>query len=267
MTTEPARLAQVTMYTDGACLGNPGRGGYGVILESAGRSRELSAGYRLTTNNRMEIMAVIAGLEALRKPSAVTVYSDSQYLVNAMSKGWAERWRTKGWMRTETHPAVNADLWARMLDLCKRHVVAFEWVRGHAGHPQNERCDQLSVQAAKGTHLLEDTGYTSPADAQAGAAVQPSLLAPADTPVQRDNRATSVRCDRLFMTVALRDGRELRVPLAWYPPLVQATAGQRHDYLLEDDGRVITFPTLGLRICMDDLLGLPVSATPPRDEK
>ncbi len=161
MTTEPAQRTRVTMYTDGACLGNPGRGGYGVILESGAHRRELSAGYRLTTNNRMEIMAVIAGLEALRRPSVVTVYSDSQYLVNAMSKGWAEGWRKRGWKRGGGEPAINADLWARLLDLCERHIVTFEWVRGHAGHPQNERCDQLSVRAAKGVTLLEDTGYTA----------------------------------------------------------------------------------------------------------
>ncbi len=162
MTLASERMPRISMYTDGACLGNPGRGGYGVILELGDYRRELSAGYRLTTNNRMEIMAVIAGLEALRRPSIVTVYSDSQYLVNAMSKGWAERWRARGWMRTETHPAVNADLWARLLELCERHVVKFEWVRGHAGHPQNERCDRLSVQAAQGANLLDDTGYTGP---------------------------------------------------------------------------------------------------------
>lgn len=160
MTVESVRVPRITMYTDGACIGNPGPGGYGVILESGAHQRELSAGYRLTTNNRMEILAVIAGLEALRKvPSAVTVYSDSQYLVNAMSKGWAERWRAKGWKRAESQPAINADLWARLLDLCEKHHVVFEWVRGHAGHPQNERCDRLSVQAAKGTSLLDDTGY------------------------------------------------------------------------------------------------------------
>ncbi|HEX6799792.1 MAG TPA: ribonuclease HI [Ktedonobacterales bacterium] len=163
MTSEPARTPRITIYTDGACTGNPGPGGYGVILESGERQREISAGYRLTTNNRMEILAVIAGLEALRKvPSAVTVFSDSQYVVNAMSKGWAERWRANGWKRADGQPALNADLWARLLDLCERHEVVFEWVRGHAGHPQNERCDRLSVQAAKGANLLEDTGYPAP---------------------------------------------------------------------------------------------------------
>ena len=161
MQPEQPQRTQVTIYTDGACLGNPGRGGYGVILESGAHQRELSAGYRLTTNNRMEIQAVIAGLEALRRPSAVTVYSDSQYVVNALSKGWAERWRAQGWKRADGKPALNADLWARLLDLTARHAVRFEWVRGHAGHPQNERCDWLSVHAAQGADLREDTGYTT----------------------------------------------------------------------------------------------------------
>jgi ribonuclease HI len=154
--------ANVTIYTDGACQGNPGRGGYGVILESGAHRRELSAGYRLTTNNRMEIMAVIAGLEALRRPSTVTLYTDSQYLVNALRQGWARRWRKNGWKRANGEPAINADLWARLLDLCERHDVKVEWVRGHAGHPENERCDRLSVSAASGANLLEDTGYTAP---------------------------------------------------------------------------------------------------------
>ena len=162
MTMESVRVPQVTMYTDGACIGNPGPGGYGVILESGAHQRELSAGYHMTTNIRMEILAVIAGLEALRKvPSAVTVYSDSQYLVNAMSKGWAERWRANGWKRADGKAALNADLWSRLLDLCEQHYVVFEWIRGHAGHPQNERCDRLSVQAAKGDNLLEDIGFVT----------------------------------------------------------------------------------------------------------
>jgi ribonuclease HI len=149
----------ITLYTDGACINNPGPGGYGVILVADGHRRELAAGYRLTTNNRMEIMAVIAGLRALRMPSTVTVYSDSQYVVHAMSKGWARGWRANGWRRADKQPALNVDLWQQLLALCEQHKVTFAWIRGHAGHPENERCDRLSVAAATGKDLLDDTGY------------------------------------------------------------------------------------------------------------
>lgn len=264
-------LPRVTMYTDGASLGNPGPGGYGVILESDGHQRELSAGYHLTTNNRMEIMAVIAGLEALRRaPSAVTVYSDSQYLVNSMSKGWVESWHKKGWKRADGQPALNADLWARLLDLCERHVVTFKWVHGHAGHPENERADRLAVRAAKGANPLEDRGYTSPQTIQPEIA-QAELLAAEEAPAMPanapDNRAVSVGCKWPHLWIELRDGRALRVPLEWFPPLVQASPGQRHDYQLADDGRTIHFPALDLRIRLDETLGLSAAAASPHQEQ
>ncbi|MBI4339295.1 MAG: ribonuclease HI [Chloroflexi bacterium] len=149
----------VTLYTDGACIGNPGPGGYGVVLLQGSDRRELSAGYRRTTNNRMEIMAAIAGLEALTQPCYVTVYSDSQYLVNAIEEGWAEKWRANGWMRTRNQRALNPDLWERLLKLCEFHSVGFQWVPGHAGIGENARCDRLAVAAAKGKGLLIDGGY------------------------------------------------------------------------------------------------------------
>jgi ribonuclease HI len=123
------------------------------------RRKELSGGYRKTTNNRMEILAAIAGLEALNEPCRVTIYSDSQYLVNAIQKGWARRWRAHGWKRNNKEKAINPDLWERLLELCDIHKVQFEWVRGHAGHRENERCDQLAGEAACGSHLAIDTGY------------------------------------------------------------------------------------------------------------
>ncbi|MBI4203326.1 MAG: ribonuclease HI [Chloroflexi bacterium] len=153
------QLPRVTIYTDGACLGNPGPGGYGVVLLSGPNRKELSAGYRLTTNNRMELMAAIAGLEALTQPCRVALISDSQYLVNAMDKGWAARWKANRWMRTKTEKAINPDLWQRLLALCARHDVTFAWVRGHNGTKENERCDQLAVAAAQGKGLPEDGGY------------------------------------------------------------------------------------------------------------
>ena len=157
--TENAKL--VTMYTDGACLGNPGPGGYGVILLYQGHKRELSGGYRKTTNNRMEIMAAIVGLEALKERCEVTLYSDSEYLVNAMSKGWIQRWRANGWKRNKREKVLNPDLWERLLRLCELHDVRFSWVKGHGGTPENVRCDQLAVQAAQQPDLPVDEGYVS----------------------------------------------------------------------------------------------------------
>ena len=150
---------RVTIHTDGACIGNPGPGGYGVVLQYGEYRKELSGGYRLTTNNRMEIMAAIVGLGALTRKSSVTLYTDSQYLSNAMSKGWAKRWRANGWKRNSKETALNPDLWGRLLDLCEQHIVEFVWVRGHAGNLENERCDELSTSAARMKGLSPDSGY------------------------------------------------------------------------------------------------------------
>jgi len=152
-------MKQVTLYTDGGCLNNPGPGGYGTVLLYGSQRRELSGGFRSTTNNRMEILAAIAGLEALNEPCRVTIYSDSQYLVNAIQKGWARRWQANDWKRNKRERAINPDLWERLLKLCEIHKTRFEWVRGHAGHEENERCDQLAGEAARGSHLAIDTGY------------------------------------------------------------------------------------------------------------
>ena len=149
----------IDIYTDGACIGNPGPGGYGVVLLFGGRRKELSGGYRKTTNNRMEILAAIVGLEALKEKCQVTLYSDSQYLVNAVEKGWARRWWANGWKRGKNAKALNPDLWERLLGLCECHNVKFRWVRGHTGNPENERCDQLATGAARQPSLPVDKGY------------------------------------------------------------------------------------------------------------
>ncbi|MEK7814301.1 MAG: ribonuclease HI [Chloroflexota bacterium] len=152
-------LNHVTIYTDGACLGNPGPGGFGAVLLYESSRREVSGGFRRTTNNRMEMMAAIAALEALKDPCQVILYSDSQYLVNAMSRGWAQRWRANGWKRNKRERAINPDRWARRLELCGYHTVEFLWVRGHAGTRENERCDRLAVAAAQQPGLPVDQGY------------------------------------------------------------------------------------------------------------
>jgi ribonuclease HI len=149
-------MKNVTLYSDGACSGNPGPGGYGVILDYNGIEKELSGGFRNTTNNRMELRGVITGLESLKERCSVTVVSDSKYVVDAIEKGWAAKWRANGWKRNKKEKALNPDLWQRLLDLCVKHAVKFEWVNGHAGHPQNERCDSLAVDAASMPGLPED---------------------------------------------------------------------------------------------------------------
>ena len=152
-------LKHITIYTDGACSGNPGPGGYGVLVVYGEQRRELSAGFRRTTNNRMEMMAAIAGLQALKPGCRVTVYTDSQYVAQGITQGWAVKWRANGWKRNPKEKAVNPDLWAELLDLCALHEVTFEWVKGHAGHPENERCDQLAVSASQAKDLPADEEY------------------------------------------------------------------------------------------------------------
>lgn len=158
--TEPMNEAPdpgtITIYADGACSPNPGKGGYGVLLIGKGTRRELSGGFQRTTNNRMELFSVIAGLSSLQQDDAsVTIYSDSQYVVNMYMGGYARKWRAEGWKRGK-QPALNSDLWAALLNLCDKRRVTFQWVRGHSEHPENTRCDELAVQARQGENLPAD---------------------------------------------------------------------------------------------------------------
>lgn len=152
-------LKQVVIYTDGACSGNPGPGGYGVVLLSGQHRKELSAGFRRTTNNRMELLGAIEGLRSLKESCSVRLHTDSRYVVDAIEKGWAAKWKANGWMRNKTDKAVNPDLWEQLLKLCQQHKVEFIWVRGHSGNVENERCDVLAVAAAQKPNLPEDEGY------------------------------------------------------------------------------------------------------------
>jgi ribonuclease HI len=153
-------LKHIEIYTDGACDPNPGGpGGYGVLLIFDGRQKEISGGFCSTTNNRMEIYAAIKGLEALKTACRVTLYSDSKYLVNAMTEGWAKRWKENNWWRNKQERAINIDLWEELLSLCEIHNVEFKWVKGHNGNPLNEKCDYLSVTALKQMDLPVDEGY------------------------------------------------------------------------------------------------------------
>lgn len=162
--TEGENEMFVKIYTDGAARGNPeGPGGYGTVLEYVDPKgtlhvKEISQGYVKTTNNRMELMAVIAGLEALNRPCTVEVFSDSQYVVNAFNQHWVDGWLKKGWKRGKNEPVKNVDLWKRLLAAKQPHNISFHWVKGHDGHPQNERCDELATSAADGDALIVDEG-------------------------------------------------------------------------------------------------------------
>lgn len=154
----------VTIYTDGAARGNPGPGGYGAVLhyvDGQGQlhTKELSQGYECTTNNRMELLAAIVALEALKAPCSVKLYSDSQYVVNAFNQHWIDGWLKRGWKNAQKQPVKNVDLWKRLLEAKNPHEVEFCWVKGHAGHPENERCDQLATAAADSSALLVDEGF------------------------------------------------------------------------------------------------------------
>lgn len=165
MTRAPERPILVELHTDGACIGNPGPGGWGAVVISGLARRELSGGFRATTNNRMEIYAAIAAVRALEGPSSGVLFSDSCYVVDAIEKRWAVGWRTRGWMRTKKERAVNADLWSALLDLLEPHAIRFQWVRGHAGNRENEACDRLANAAARRGGWPDDEGYERPARA------------------------------------------------------------------------------------------------------
>ena len=142
-------MKTVTLYTDGACSGNPGPGGWGAILSYNGHELELSGGEAQTTNNRMELTAVIEGLSALKYGCAVTLVSDSKYVIDAITKGWVYSWKARGWRKADKSPALNVDLWEKLLPQLARHEMTYNWVKGHAGHPQNERCDEMAVEQSR----------------------------------------------------------------------------------------------------------------------
>ena len=142
-------MKTVTLYTDGACSGNPGPGGWGAILEYAGTEKELSGGEASTTNNRMELTAVIAGLSALKEPCIVELYSDSKYVIDGLSKGWAASWQKNGWKKADKKPALNPDLWEKLLELATIHTLHYHWVKGHAENEKNNRCDKMAVAESK----------------------------------------------------------------------------------------------------------------------
>ena len=156
---ENKEIPEIKLYTDGGAEPNPGKGGYGVILSYKGRQKEFCEGYELTTNNRMELMAVIVGLEKIKTKAKVTVYSDSKYVVDGIEKGWAENWERNNWIKKKGNLVLNKDLWERLLDVIDEHEVTFNWVKGHAGHIENERCDALATKGINSENKIKDEGY------------------------------------------------------------------------------------------------------------
>ena len=152
-------LPQITVYTDGSSRGNPGPGGFGTLLISGNRRKEISGGFAKTTNNRMELLAAIAGLEVIKTRAAVTLYSDSKYVVDAVNKNWLKGWKKRGWIKSDKQPVKNIDLWKRIDAAAAKHEVTWKWVKGHAGNPNNERCDELATTAADGSNLPRDPGF------------------------------------------------------------------------------------------------------------
>ncbi len=156
------KVGEVVIYTDGGALNNPGPGGYGIVQIYNGKRKEISGGFRLTTNNRMELTACIVALRKLEyRDKSITLYSDSSYVVNGINKSWAKSWRRRGWVKADRKPAVNPDLWSELLDLVEGLDISFKWVKGHSGNPMNERCDELAVASAKRKGLPIDSGYTA----------------------------------------------------------------------------------------------------------
>ena len=203
--SEKAVLSHVVIYTDGAAEPNPGPGGFGVVLMAGKHRKELSGGFQRTTNNRMELMGVIVGLESLTKPCRVTIYSDSKYVVDSVEKGYVQKWSRNNWYRTKTDKAKNADLWARFLAIYSKHQVRFKWVKGHAGVPENERCDVLAVAAAQSYDTVPDEGYIRELLASGGTAptanflshradVEPSSTSPASNVTHKEAGESCRKC-------------------------------------------------------------------------
>ncbi len=180
---------EIHLYSDGGAEPNPGTGGFGVVMSYKGHKKEFSQGFRLTTNNRMELMGVIHGLERLKTKSIVRVYSDSRYVVDGITEGWAEKWKSNNWYRTKTELAVNWDLWDRLLILISRQQeVTFNWIRGHVGHPENERCDELANMAIHSEQLLEDNVYEENVFKNTGFEIHPAISMPTVAMLNEQNK-------------------------------------------------------------------------------
>jgi ribonuclease HI len=229
---------QVTIYTDGGCEPNPGPGGYGVVLVYGSHRKQASGGFQRTTNNRMEIMAAIKGLELLKAPCDVTLISDSEYLVRAMREGWAKRWQARGWQRSQKAKAANPDLWERLLALCATHAVTFQWVKGHAGHPENELCDQLAMAALHQPDLPPDAGYIAGAPAAPAAASSQPRASSSAAPILTDSI-----CPKCGALMEQRTPKSKRHPgQTYYFEYYLHCPGCQRMFMVEEAKRTISRP-------------------------
>lgn len=223
-------LKEVVVYTDGAAEPNPGPGGYGVVLRCAGRARELSAGFKRTTNNRMELLAAIVALETLTSRCSVKLHSDSKYVVDSVAKGSVFQWRRNDWYRTRKQKAKNIDLWKRFLTAYEKHDVELIWVKGHAGIPDNERCDQLAVDAITAPDLLVDAGYTEPVDD----AVQSGMTTNHGTPGET---TTGKFCRKCQTPLVKRKPKKRRETKSYYYEWYLYCGGCGRIYMVEEAKR------------------------------
>ncbi|MAP55113.1 MAG: ribonuclease HI [Altibacter sp.] len=227
---------EISLYTDGGAEPNPGNGGFGVILTYKGISKEFYQGFELTTNNRMELMGIIFGLEKLKTTSVVDVFSDSRYVIDAIEKGWAEKWRANNWMRTKKEKAMNSDLWERLLTILEKHTVHFHWVKGHSGHPENERCDALATLALQGDNLKEDAGYEA----------NNVVLKEAKEKALRKIEEAGTPCRKCDTPVIKKTPKKRKVKdkQSYYYEYYMYCPNCKTMYMVEDAKREITRPTL-----------------------
>jgi ribonuclease HI len=238
---------EVIIYTDGGCDPNPGPGGYGVVLVFGKHRKELSGGYRLTTNNRMELLAVVKGLEALKETCSVKIFSDSEYIVNAMTQGWVARWKARGWHRTKSKKPANHDIWQKLDSLCQEQQVEFNWVKGHANIPENERCDQLATQALNGNNLLVDEFYEQLAETAPKNSPEKSALSPqkhsskSKVKITRENQP----CRKCSTPVVKKTPTKKRKPgQTYYYEYYLYCPNCRTMYMLEEAKRFVEEPRL-----------------------
>jgi ribonuclease HI len=234
-------IPKINLYSDGGAEPNPGKGGYGIILSWQGKSKEFFQGYKLTTNNRMELLGVITGLEKLKTKSVVTVYTDSRYVIDGIEKGWAEKWRSNNWYRNKKERAINVDLWSRLLDLLTKHDVKFNWVKGHNGHPENERCDFLATNALKSDNLINDQGFENIA----------SLSQDGDHNTNENNQIRKVikegdRCRHCDIPVIKKTpkNKKLKVNQAYYFEYYLYCPNCKRMYMVEEAKKNIDSPSL-----------------------
>lgn len=232
-------IPEIELYTDGGAEPNPGKGGFGVILRYKGRQKEFFQGYELTTNNRMELMAVIFGLEQLKTKSNVQVFSDSKYVIDGITKGWAKKWKQNGWKRKQNTKAINSDLWDRLLTAISKHIVVFNWVKGHAGHPENERCDTLANIGINSKEALTDPGYEpQEMDNDQTITVNNNYTTQSKTKIEKENDKCR-KCGTPVIKKLRKETKKINPNQAYYYAYILICPSCKTMYMTEDAKREI----------------------------